>query len=59
LKSIAEVKGVPLTVIGKVGGNSLKIRFTAHGSRFTAVDLPIADLENQWRNAIKKQVEDV
>lgn len=59
LKSIAEAKGVPLTVIGKVGGDRLKIRFTVHGSRFTGIDLPIRDLEDRWRNAIKKQVEDV
>lgn len=52
LEKIAKENKVPLSLIGRVGGNRLKIRFPVPGSRFTGIDLPIGDLEDTWRGAI-------
>lgn len=59
LEKIAKAKEVPISILGRVGGDRLKIRLTVNGSRFTAIDLPISNLEDQWRDGIKRKVEDV
>jgi len=59
LERIARAKDVPLTVLGRTGGDRLKIRLAVNGSRWKEIDLPLSDLEYQWRGAIKRQVEDV
>jgi phosphoribosylformylglycinamidine synthase len=59
LRRMAEAKDVPISVIGKVWGDRLKIQLTVHGSRFTAIDLKIRDLEDQWRGSIRRYVGDV
>lgn len=58
LEKIARAKDVPLYIIGRVGGDRLKIGLTVKGSRFTAIDLSIKDLEDQWRGSIRRQVGD-
>lgn len=58
LEKIAKAKDVPLSILGRVGGDRLKIRLTVNGSQLMAIDLPIKDLEDQWRKAIKRLLED-
>ncbi|MBI5199287.1 MAG: phosphoribosylformylglycinamidine synthase subunit PurL [Nitrospirae bacterium] len=58
LERLAKDKEIPLSIIGRVDGDRLKIRLTDHGSRFTAIDISVKDLENQWRGSIRRKVED-
>lgn len=51
LEKIARAKEVPLTILGRVGGDRLKIKIKGKGS---FIDLPIGDLEGQWRGAIRE-----
>lgn len=58
LEKLAKDKEVPLSIIGRVDGERLKIHITDNGLKFTAINLSIGELENQWRGSIRKRVED-
>lgn len=59
LVRMAKAENVPVTVLGKVGGDRLMIRFKGKGTGVTAIDLPIKDLEYHWRGSIRRYVGDV
>jgi phosphoribosylformylglycinamidine synthase len=51
--SILREDGVPFRLLGKVGGNDLRIRLSDETFRW-----PVADLYDDWFNAIRRAVED-
>jgi phosphoribosylformylglycinamidine synthase len=46
----AAASGVPARVVGRTGGNLLRIAVNGK----TAVDLPVAEAERAWRNALER-----
>jgi phosphoribosylformylglycinamidine synthase subunit PurL len=52
IRQIAESNNAPLAVLGKVGGNELKI--SVEGTQ--VLSAAVADLESTWRNALSKSL---
>jgi phosphoribosylformylglycinamidine synthase len=50
---IAQQHNAPLMILGKTGGESLRIRVNEE----PAVDLPITNLENAWRESLPQKLE--
>lgn len=57
IKAAAKKKNIPLQVLGKTGGNNLKISIKHKGANKLSINLPVAELNKAFRNAIKKFVE--
>jgi len=53
LRQIADSERVECTVLGKVGGNALRIEVDGVG----AVDLLLQELEQAWRSSIRRVME--
>ncbi|HEU4478867.1 MAG TPA: phosphoribosylformylglycinamidine synthase subunit PurL, partial [Pyrinomonadaceae bacterium] len=51
--AIARKQNVPLTILGNAGGNNLRIRVNNE----PAIDQPVTDLENAWRNSLPQKLE--
>ena len=52
LMSRAKVLGVPVRVIGTTGGDRILIRVDGHA----AVDVSVAEAEQQWSYALERQI---
>jgi len=52
IERIAEAADCPITILGTVGSNRLRI--TSDGEE--AVDLPVADLERAWRSSFQQKL---
>jgi phosphoribosylformylglycinamidine synthase len=53
VEGLAEAANCPMTIVGTVGSNRLRI--TSNGEE--AVDLPIADLERAWRSSLQQKLQ--
>ncbi|MFZ0064507.1 MAG: phosphoribosylformylglycinamidine synthase subunit PurL [Pyrinomonadaceae bacterium] len=53
IAAIAQTHNVPLALLGKVGGTTLRLRVNEE----PAVDLPVADLEIAWRDSLPQKLE--
>ena len=53
IDAIAQTHNVPLALLGKVGGTTLRLRVNEE----PAVDLPVADLEIAWRDSLPQKLE--
>ena len=53
IEAIASRRNVPFAVLGKTGGNELRIK--ANGE--IAVDNPVAQLESAWRNSLPRYLQ--
>ena len=53
IAAIAQTHNVPLTLLGKVGGTTLRLRVNEE----SAADLPVADLEIAWRDSLPQKLE--
>jgi phosphoribosylformylglycinamidine synthase subunit PurL len=53
VREIAQQHGCPLTVLGRVGPNNLRI--SLNGSE--VVNAPVAELENAWRSALPRKLQ--
>lgn len=54
LEEIAKENDVFLSVIGRVGGDKLKIKVKGKGS---FIDLSLKEMEDQWRGSIERSIE--
>ena len=50
---VAEQNNAPFTIIGSVGGNSLRIAVNGQ----EAVNAALTDLESAWRNGLSKKLQ--
>ena len=53
IEEIARLKGCPFTILGKVGGNRLRIKT----ARTPVIDSTVEQLENSWRTALSKKLQ--
>jgi phosphoribosylformylglycinamidine synthase len=53
VENIAEREKCPFTVIGRVGGNSLRINVDDE----EAISIPVSELESVWRSSLSKRLE--
>ena len=53
ISAIARQQNVPLTILGNAGGNNLRIRVNNE----SAIDQPVTDLEDAWRNSLPQKLE--
>jgi len=53
LENIAARENCPLTLIGQVGGNDLRIKLDDED----AISIAIAEVENVWRNSLSRKLE--
>ena len=53
IERIAEAVDCPMTILGTVGSNRLRITSNSE----EAVDLPIADLERAWRSSLQQKLQ--
>ena len=53
IEEIARLKDCPFAILGKVGGNQLRIK-TATA---TVIDSSVAQLENAWRTSLAKKLQ--
>ena len=53
ISAIARQQNVPLTILGNAGGSNLRIRVNNE----SAIDQPVTDLENAWRNSLPQKLE--
>ena len=53
IEQIAATANCPMTILGRVGSNRLRI--TSDGEE--AVNLPVADLESAWRSSLQQKLQ--